>query len=414
MFFLAPLSLAFALVGLATAHPGVHDPPPTSLELARRSLHARAASKCSSQAENMRTRRRLAKRDIPTSAISAVAPQASRRVPLPALKNTTCVLTPTVTEGPYYLNNELLRTNVAEDQPGVPLTLDIGLIDISTCKPIENMMVEIWHCNSTGSYSYFSTATLGQPGGDGGIGGGNGSAPSGSMAMGSGVPLSGSPPSSTASATLAASSSLAKRAQDEDSDDDGTFLRGGYPTNSNGLVEFETIWPGFYTGRTIHIHVIVRKDYEISDDGTIVSGSGTVLHEGQLFFNETENTRVLASDAYLNTTQERLVNDDDSILQSIIGSGFSPFVDIDFLGDDVDAGAYGYITLGVDTNNSITISSTNTLVSLDPTMRASALSAAGLKSYIASASSSAAGSTGSVAAAVVTGVSAAARRFRLF
>lgn len=72
---------------------------------------------------------------------------------------------------------------------------------------------------------------------------------------------------------------------------------------------------------------------------TIVSGSGTVLHEGQLFFNETENTRVLASDAYLNTTQERLVNDDDSILQSIIGSGFSPFVDIDFLGDDVDAGA---------------------------------------------------------------------------
>lgn len=122
----------------------------------------------------------------------------------------------------------------------------------------------------------------------------------------------------------------------------------------------QTIWPGFYTGRTIHIHVIVRKDYEISDDGfarllfpllrvrstdilacysTIVSGSGTVLHEGQLFFNETENARVLASDAYLNTTQQRTVNNDDSILQSIIGSGFSPFVDIDFLGDDVDAGA---------------------------------------------------------------------------
>ncbi|GAA5966040.1 hypothetical protein JCM3765_006548 [Sporobolomyces pararoseus] len=399
MHFLAPFSLVAAFASLASAHPGVHDPPPSASELARRSLHARAASKCSASAQNMKSRRRLAKRNIPTSAISAVAPQAS------SLKNTTCVLTPTVTEGPYYLNNELLRTHVAEDQPGVPLTLDIGLMDISTCEPIENMMVEIWHCNSTGSYSYFTTATLDQPGGGAGGGGmGNGSAPSG-MGMA---------PSGSASAAPSSTSSLSKRAQEDDSNDDGTFLRGGYPTNSNGLVEFETIWPGYYTGRTIHVHVIVRKDYEISDDGTIVSGSGTVLHEGQLFFDEAENTRVLETAAYQNTTQQRTVNDDDSILQSIIGSGFSPFVDIDFLGDDVSEGAHGYITLGVDTNNSISISSTNTLVSLDPTQRASALSAAGLKSYIASGSATAAVSTGSLAASVVTGVSSAARRFRLF
>ncbi|GAA5894783.1 intradiol ring-cleavage dioxygenase [Sporobolomyces salmoneus] len=380
----ALISLVATLSSIATAHPGVHDPPPSAAELARRSLHARAASKCSATAESMKARRRMAKRNIPTSALSAVAPQAT-------IKNSTCVLTPTVTEGPYYLNNELVRTDVAEEQPGVPLTLDIGLMDISTCEPIENIMVEIWHCNSTGSYSYFTTASLDQPGGGGGGGGGMGG--------------SASPPTA---------SSLSKRAQDDDSNDDGTFLRGGYPTNSNGVVEFNTIWPGYYTGRTIHVHVMVRKDYEISDDGTIVAGSGTVVHEGQLFFDESENTKVLATDAYQNTTQQRTVNDDDTILQSILGSGFSPFVDIDFLGDDANDGAYGYIAVGVDINNSINISSTNTLVSLDPTQRASALSAAGLQSFIASASSSAAGSTGSVAAAVVTGVSSAARRFRLF
>jgi len=57
--------------------------------------------------------------------------------------------------------------------------------------------------------------------------------------MGSGAAPSGMAPSGSASAAASTSTSLSKRAQDDDSNDDGTFLRGGYPTNSNGLVEFE-------------------------------------------------------------------------------------------------------------------------------------------------------------------------------
>jgi len=113
--------------------------------------------------------------------------------------------------------------------------LDIGIMDISTCEPVENIMVEIWHCNSTGSYSYFTTSSLDAPSGGGGGGGGgmgNGSAPSGVALSGSGAAPSALPSSTN-------SSTISKRAQDDDSNDDGTFLRGGYPTNANGLVEFE-------------------------------------------------------------------------------------------------------------------------------------------------------------------------------
>ncbi|GAA6062291.1 hypothetical protein JCM10212_004379 [Sporobolomyces blumeae] len=412
----APLSLVSLLATVAFAHPGAHNPPPTAFELARRSLHARAASNCHAVTAEMKARRMakrnlaLNKRNIPTSALSAASAQAT------ALKNTTCVLSPQVTEGPYYVNGELLRTNVVEDQPGVPLALDIGLIDIATCTPLENVMVEIWHANVTGSYSYFAGESLDQPGGgsaDGGMGGGNGTMPSGGAAMSGGAMPSGMAPSGAASAAMPSSSSsstIAKRTVGDGSDD-GSFFRGGYPTNANGLVEFQTMFPGFYTGRAVHIHVLVRKDYEIADDGSIVSDSGTVLQEGQVFFDEDVLEKVLATTLYSNTTQTRTYNSEDSILQSNVGSGYSPYADITFSNDDdVFEGAYGYITLGIDVNNTISITSTNTIESINPTWAASALAAAGLQSHAASASQA----TGSVAAAVVTGVSSAARRFKLF
>ncbi|KAF8321928.1 Intradiol ring-cleavage dioxygenase, partial [Cantharellus anzutake] len=63
----------------------------------------------------------------------------------------TCVMTPEVTEGPYFVMNELVRQNVRENQRGVPLPLDIGVIDITSCKPLPNAFVEIWHANATGA-----------------------------------------------------------------------------------------------------------------------------------------------------------------------------------------------------------------------------------------------------------------------
>ncbi|EEB99716.1 hypothetical protein MPER_00544, partial [Moniliophthora perniciosa FA553] len=72
----------------------------------------------------------------------------------------TCVLTPEAVEGPYYINNEMVRGNLIEDQAGVPLTLDIGVVDINTCEPLSDVFVELWACNATGVYGGYP-ATLG-------------------------------------------------------------------------------------------------------------------------------------------------------------------------------------------------------------------------------------------------------------
>lgn len=80
------------------------------------------------------------------------------------IQNDTCVLEPEVTWGPYvYPNSQTLRQDMSEDQPGVPLTLDVGVLDMATCEPLENVMVDFWHCNATGSYSSFTALSPNTP-----------------------------------------------------------------------------------------------------------------------------------------------------------------------------------------------------------------------------------------------------------
>merc|ERR1711939_1040593 len=206
---------------------------------------------------------RRQKRDIVTSSIP------TEQTTYDSLQNTTCVLAPDVTEGPYYINDELVRTNVVEEQAGVPLTLDIGIIDIATCEPATNVYVEIWSCNATGSYSGFASENSGTSGG------GGGSAPSGSM--GAAVPSGASPSGTMTSGDAMGNTTLAKRQMAGGAggstamSDQDTFLRGGYPINDNGLVEFATIVPGFYTGRTVHTHLMVHSNYSVADNGTVIS-----------------------------------------------------------------------------------------------------------------------------------------------
>lgn len=99
-----------------------------------------------------------------------------------------------VTQGPYYIDGENICGNVMEDQQGVPLYLDIQFIDTSTCEAVPAVFVEVWHCNATGVYSEVSAS-------------GNGN--------------------SNDTANL-----------------NNTFLRGIQPTDENGVVQFETIFPG--------------------------------------------------------------------------------------------------------------------------------------------------------------------------
>jgi protocatechuate 3,4-dioxygenase beta subunit len=110
----------------------------------------------------------------------------------------SCVLTPELTEGPYYVPNEKVRRNITEGKPGVALELRLTVVNASTCKPIRNAVVDIWHADAGGVYS-------------------------GAIAGNAGT----------------------------------NFLRGVQRTDKNGLALFKTIYPGWYEGRATHIHVKV-------------------------------------------------------------------------------------------------------------------------------------------------------------
>lgn len=68
-------------------------------------------------------------------------------------KNVSCILTPEVTYGPYYVSGEYIRSDVVDGEPGVPVHLEYQYIDVSTCEAVEGLYVDTWQANSTGVYS---------------------------------------------------------------------------------------------------------------------------------------------------------------------------------------------------------------------------------------------------------------------
>jgi protocatechuate 3,4-dioxygenase beta subunit len=119
-----------------------------------------------------------------------------------------CILTPQAEEGPFYSDPKLIRQDIAEDRPGVPLTLRLRVIDAGSCTAIHDARVDIWHCDAKGLYSAF-------PG----------------------------------------------QSDGHNIDETGkTFLRGTQSTDGAGWVTFNTIYPGWYDGRTTHIHFKVFLD----------------------------------------------------------------------------------------------------------------------------------------------------------
>lgn len=67
--------------------------------------------------------------------------------------NVSCILTPEVTEGPYYVTGEYIRSDVTDGQEGVPVHLEYQYIDVSTCEVVEGLYVDTWQANATGVYS---------------------------------------------------------------------------------------------------------------------------------------------------------------------------------------------------------------------------------------------------------------------
>ncbi|MFC1401648.1 MULTISPECIES: intradiol ring-cleavage dioxygenase [Streptacidiphilus] len=255
------------------------------------------------------------------SAFAAEAEQAGDKKGQPKGPATTCALTEEVTEGPYYIDDEAIRSDVTEDRTGVPLRLRLTVLDTEHCRPLRNAAVEIWHCDATGDYSGFiGWQSLG--------GGGGGAAPTG-------TPPTGAPPTGSASDSPSASDSASATSTDtaaasasasaSSSGGPGTttstggsntptdeyrWLRGVLFTNEHGQVEFKTIYPGWYIPRAIHIHVKVHTGGQRVKRHYI---GGTSVHTGQLFFPEEVTTVVAASDPYVTHTAERTVLSEDMV-----------------------------------------------------------------------------------------------------
>lgn len=183
-----------------------------------------------------------------------------------ASTNKTCALTPSLievegtpqqTEGPYFVDNMPNRSDITTDtsdgsvQEGIPLNLVINVYDVDgdgggSCIPLKGAQVDIWHANPQGIYSGVQQqGTSGQ-----------------------------------------------------------NFLRGNQLTDDNGTVRFSTVYPGWYEGRAIHIHVKVR---------TFEGSNETFEWTSQFYLNNSINEQVHTHPPYSDHGQPDMTNEEDGI-----------------------------------------------------------------------------------------------------
>jgi protocatechuate 3,4-dioxygenase beta subunit len=205
-----------------------------------------------------------------------------------AESSSACQLSSEQIEGPYYVDGALLRRDVVEDRTGIPLALNLRLIDSRTCKPIRNAAVEIWHCDALGVYSGYTAQGSG--------GGSGGPIPSG-MPTPTDLPT-GPPPGGGGGGGHATPT------------DDLTYLRGMQITDRHGRVTFTSIVPGWYAGRAVHIHTKVHTEGTATATGYI---GGHTCHTGQFYFAENLITRLNQYAPYNTNTTTRVTLDQDSI-----------------------------------------------------------------------------------------------------
>jgi len=232
-------------------------------------------------------------------------------------------LTSETTEGPYYIDADKIRRDITEDKEGIPLVLNLKVIDAETCKPIANAAVDIWHCDALGIYSGYESLSTG----------GGGTAPTDAPTD---VPTdtpTGAPPSG----------GTGGGGGHEEPTDDERYLRGTWKTDKQGRVAFKTIFPGWYRGRTVHIHTKVHVDGKWTDAGY---EGGHTCHTGQFFFAE---EAVLASaevEPYSTSTTERTTLTEDTIYDQSGTTG--GLLKLKYDKKNIAKGVVGSITMGVD------------------------------------------------------------------
>lgn len=164
-----------------------------------------------------------------------------------------CLVKPEATEGPFFFEGDLFRQDLRTDtasgrvSPGTPLALTVGVSRVAegACVPLEGALVDIWHCDAAGAYSgYPSEGTAGQ-----------------------------------------------------------NFLRGVQRTDAAGEASYLTVYPGFYRGRAVHIHLKVR------------TGEDAEAYEftSQLYFPDDLSDEVFATGPYAASSSTRVRNDRDGL-----------------------------------------------------------------------------------------------------
>jgi protocatechuate 3,4-dioxygenase beta subunit len=170
--------------------------------------------------------------------------------------NSSCVVTPSLTEGPYFVDERLNRSDLRSDpttgvvKAGVPLAITMKLSQVSgsSCTALTGALVDMWHCDALGVYSDIAQQnTVGQK-----------------------------------------------------------FLRGYQVSDSSGNVQFTTVYPGWYQGRAVHIHFKVR---------TTPGASSGLEFTSQLFFDESLTDIVHAQAPYNTKGRRDTTNTTDGIYQ---------------------------------------------------------------------------------------------------
>jgi len=169
----------------------------------------------------------------------------------------TCVVRPEQTEGPYFVDEMLNRSDIREDREGVPLdlTFNVSRVDqgnAAACGPLAGALVDIWHCDAQGQYSDVRDNAEGF------------------------------------------------NTQGE------TFLRGYQVTDENGTARFTTIYPGWYRGRAVHTHFKIRDSPESEQGYEFTS---------QLYFDDALTDEIHTQEPYAEKGERDLRNSNDGIFQ---------------------------------------------------------------------------------------------------
>jgi protocatechuate 3,4-dioxygenase beta subunit len=197
-------------------------------------------------------RRALAMLGASGAALLAARHGAAAEADVPA-----CVVRPRQTEGPFFVDGDLQRSDLRVDartgavKPGAPLRLAfrVSRVGGSACAPFAGAQVHVWHCDAAGDYSSARDAR---------------------------APKAGE-----------------------------AFLRGFQTTDASGTARFLTIYPGWYPGRAVHVHFKIRTD----------DSSRSAEFTSQLYFDEALSERVYATGPYASRGQPKLANGDDFLFR---------------------------------------------------------------------------------------------------